>query len=109
MIWRLPSQRSHRKVVVVPAIIKLELSAEVLKGIKAVSGIKTFIILTVASLYLAIMPRCKRANQLMSDSMLHETYLENGRFIRTAIRTEAFGKFLSIICLNAFNRIWKSP
>ena len=94
-------------MVVVPAIIKLKLSAEVLEGIKAVSGIKTFIILAVASFYLAIMPWRKRTDQLMSDCMLHKTYLENDRFIRTTIRNEPFGKFLSIIRLNAFNRTWK--
>lgn len=44
----------------------------------------------------------------MSDSMLHEAYLKNGRLIRTAIRTELFGEFLSIVHLNPFNRIWKS-
>lgn len=44
--WCLPAQRSHRKAVVVPAIIKLELPAEVFERIKSMSGIKTFIILT---------------------------------------------------------------
>ena len=95
-------------MVVVPTIIKLELSAEVLEGIKAVSGIETFIILAVASFYLAIMPWCKGTDQLMSDSMLHEAHLKNGRFIRTTIRTESFGKLLSIVRLNAFNRTRKS-
>lgn len=67
------------------------------------SGIETLIVLAVASFHFAIVPWSKWAYEFMPDAMFHESHLKDGWFIRTAIRTEAFGKFLSIICLNAFN------
>ena len=66
--WCLPAQRSHRKAVVVPAIIKLELPAEVFERIKSMSGIKTFIILAVAAFHFSVMTWCKGSDQFMLDA-----------------------------------------
>ena len=69
-LWGFPAQRSHRKQVIVPAVIDLELLGKVLKGIKSMSGIKPFIIFAVAALYFPVMPGCKWTNQFMANPML---------------------------------------
>ena len=104
--WCLPAQRSHRKAVVVPAIIKLELPAEVFERIKSMSGIKTFIIFAMASFYLTIMPRGKGADHFMLYAILCQTYLKESGLI--AIGSEAVGKLGSVIGLNTFDRHGKA-
>ena len=69
-LWGFPAQRSHRKQVIVPAVIDLELSGKVLKGIKSMRSIKPFIIFEIAALYFPIMPGRKWTNQFMADPML---------------------------------------
>lgn len=68
-------------MIVVPTTIKLEMSVEVFKEIKAVNGIKTLIVLALASFYLAIMYWCVRANQFMLDTMLFQMYLKEGELV----------------------------
>ena len=70
-------------------------------------GIETLIVLTMASFNFTIVSGSKGTDQLVFDTMLHETNLKNGGFIRTAIRTETFCEFLTIISLNALNKTWK--
>lgn len=72
------------------------------------SSIKALVIFTVASFNLTIVSGSKRFNQLVSDAMLHKANLKNGRLIRTTIRTETFGKFLSVISLDALNGYGKA-
>ena len=72
------------------------------------SGIETFIILTVAALYFAIVPWSKWTNQFVLYTMLLKAYLKNSRLVRATIRAEALGKFLTVVCLNTFNR-YASP
>ena len=56
-LWGFPAQRSHRKQVIVPAVIDLELSGKVLKGIKSMRSIKPFIIFWGgAAFHFPIMP-----------------------------------------------------
>ena len=100
--WCLPAQRSHRKAVVVPAIIKLKLPAEVLERIKSMSCIKTFIILTMASFYLTIMPWGKGADHFMLYAILCQTYLKESGLV--PMGSEAVGKLGSVIGLNTFDR-----
>ena len=66
----LPSKRTHGEVVVIPVVIYLQLSAEVLKGIKGMGGIEAFVVLPVAALYLSVMPGCVRLYQLVADAMV---------------------------------------
>lgn len=104
----MPPQRTHRKVVVIPAVIHLQLPAEILKGIEGVSSIETFIIFPVASFYFSIMPGGERTDQFVADSKLFQADLENSGLIRSSIRRKALGKFLSVVRLNTFDRAGKS-
>ena len=72
-------------------------------------GIKPFIVFPVTSFYLAIVPGRIRANQFVLDSMFHETFLKKGRLIRTTMRAKPFRKFLSVVCLDTFDRAGESP
>lgn len=58
----LPSKRPHGEIVVIPVVICLQLSAEVLKGIKGMGGIEPFVVLPMAALHLPIVPWCKRTD-----------------------------------------------
>lgn len=44
-----PAQWTHREVVVIPAVVYPQLTAEILKGIEGMGGIETFIVLPVAA------------------------------------------------------------
>ena len=67
---RHPVKRTHRKVIVFSAV-NSKLLFKVVKRIKSVSGIKIFVIFTVATLDLAVVPRawalrkflCKRESK----------------------------------------------
>ena len=69
-LWGFPAQRSHRELVIVPAVIDLELSGKVLKGIKSMRSIKPFIIFAMAAFHFSIMPGRKWADQFMADPIL---------------------------------------
>ena len=68
-------------------------------------GIKAFIIFPVASLYLAVVPWCIGADQLMSDAMLFQMELEEGGFIPAGSKT--IRELRAIIRLDALNRAGK--
>ena len=68
-LWGFPSQRSHRELVVVSAVIDLELPGKVLEGIKGMRSIKTLIILAVAAFHCPVMPGCERTDQFVTDPM----------------------------------------
>ena len=104
----MPSQRTHRKVIIVPTVIQFQLIAEVLKRVKRMGGIETLVIFTVTAFNLTVMSGRKGLDQLMFYSVLHKSDLKDGRLIGTAIRAETFGKFLSIVSLYTLNRAWKS-
>ena len=69
-LWGFPTQRSHRELVIVPAVIDLELSEKVLKGIKSIRSIKPFIIFAMAAFHFSIMPGRKWADKFMADPIL---------------------------------------
>ena len=69
-------------------------------------GIKTFIILPVAALHLAIMPRCIRAYELMADAVASQMLLKESRLVRG--RGKAVGELRTVICLDTLNRAGKS-
>ena len=64
---RKPVERPHGKVVGT-AVMDGKLLFEVRKGIKAVAGIETLLVLTVAALYFAIVPWGVRPDELVSDA-----------------------------------------
>ena len=44
----------------------------------------------------------------MPYSVFSKTFLKKSRLIRAAIGAETFGELLPVVCLNTFNRAWKS-
>ena len=52
---------------------------EVRKGVKVMAGIKPLLVLAVAALYLAIVSRGVRPDELMTDAKLLRGRLEQGR------------------------------
>ena len=104
----MPAQRTHGKTVVVPLVVKLQLLAEILKGIEPVGGIEPLVVFPVAALHFPIVPWRKRADQLVPDPQLFQTHLKNGRLIRTAIRGKTFCKLLSVVRLHALYGARKS-
>ena len=75
---------------------------EVRKGIKAAAGIETLLVLTVAALYLAIVPRGVRSDELMTDAKLLRGCLEQGRQIPFAVG-ETVGKLKAIVRLHTLH------
>ena len=64
---RKPTQRPHGKVVRA-AVMDSKLLGKVIERVKAVAGVKTFLILPVATLHLTIVARCVGADELVSDA-----------------------------------------
>ena len=60
-------ERPHWKVVGT-TIMDSKLLFEVCKGIKAVGRIEAFLVVSVAALYCAIMPRGVRPDELVTDA-----------------------------------------
>ena len=67
-------------------------------------SIEIFIIFTVRTLDFAIVPRCKRLNELVANAKLLQFHLEQMRF--GFIRNELLCKLGSVICLYALNLEW---
>lgn len=64
-------------------------------------SIKAFIVFSMTSLYLPIMPWCIGTDKFMSYPMLFQTKLEQGRFV--LFRGETVGKLSPVICLDTLN------
>ena len=101
-----PSKRTHGKVVVIPAVIYLQLPAEVLKGIKGVGGIEAFVVLPVAAIYLSVMPGCVRLYQLVADAMVLQMHLKEGWLVPIGGKT--VGELRPIVGLDTLYRERKS-
>ena len=54
--------------VVGGAVVNGQLFCKVVEGIKAVAGIKTFLVLSVAPLYFAVVPWRVRTNEFMANA-----------------------------------------
>lgn len=98
---RKPVERPHGKVVGT-AVMDSKLLFEVCKGIKTAAGIETLLVLTVAALYLAIVPRGVRPDELMTDAKLLRGCLEQGRQIPFSVG-ETVGKLKAIVRLYALH------
>ena len=77
-IGRLPVERAHGEIVVL-SLPNSKLLFEVCKGIKTAARIETLLVLAVAALYLAIVSRGVRPDELMTDAKLLRGRLEQGR------------------------------
>ena len=93
-----PIKRKHRKVIVT-AVMHRKLSFEIVKRIEFVSRIKVFVVFAMGTFDLAVVPRCKRTNQLVVNATLFEGALKQCG----AAAAEAVGKLKAVVGLNAFN------
>ena len=98
---RKPTKGPHREVVGT-TIMYSELRFKVTEGIESMTGIETFLILTVAAFDFSVVPGSIRADQLVSDTESFCCYLKQCRNIPFAIG-KTVGKFETVICLDALN------
>ena len=76
---RAPVERAHGKAIVL-TLPDGELFLKVRKRIGAVRGVEFFVVLTVAALVLAIVPRSKWADELVCDAEIQKSFLKEGLF-----------------------------
>lgn len=55
-----------------------KLFSKVVQRVKAVTGIKAFLIFPVATLYLAVVAGCVRADKLVADTQIGSSDLKQG-------------------------------
>ncbi len=100
------SHWTHRKVVVISAVIDLELCGEVFKGIKEMGCIKPFGIFPVVAFHFPVMPWHKRTDEFMLYAMCCQILLKECRLLM--LRGKTVCKLASIVCLDTFNRTRES-
>ena len=71
------------------------------------SSVEALMVFSVASFHLTVVSGCVRSDEFVADTQLFQTYLKDGRLIRTAMRRKEFCKFLSVVGLNTFYGAWK--
>ena len=79
-----------------------ELLCEIIKRIKGVAGIKTFLVFTVAALDLTVVTRGIWANQLMPDAKFGSSPFKQRRQIALAVG-KTVGKFKAVVRLDTFH------
>ena len=79
-----------------------ELLCKVIQRVKVVARIETFLILTVAALDFAIVPRRIRADQLVPDAQLGGCLFKQRRQITFAVG-KTVGKLKAVVRLDAFH------
>ncbi len=88
--------------VVGGAVVNGQLFCKVVEGIKAVAGIKTFLVLSVAPLYFAVVPWSIGADELMTDAQLPGNLFEKGGQVMLAAG-KTVGELKTIVGLDAFD------
>ena len=79
-----------------------KLLCEIVQRIECVAGIEALLVLAVAALNLAVVPRCIRTDQLMPDAQFSSSFFKQRRQIALAVG-KAVGKLKTIVRLNAFH------
>ena len=102
LIWRFPTENSHRNTVRT-AQIALHLLLKISERIEAQIVVETFLIVSVASLDFSIMPRCSRTDKLMLNFV---TLTEDIKRMYTVGLYE-MSKFHTVIRLNCLWSISK--
>ena len=102
LVRRFPTENSHGNTVRT-AQITLHLLLEICKGVKTKIIVETFLIVSVASLDLAVVPRGSRTNELMLDPV---TVTEHIKRMNT-LSIEEMSKLRAIIRLNYLRSISK--
>ena len=98
---RKPAKRPHGEVVGA-AVVDSELLCKVVQGVKAVAGVKAFLVLPVAALYLAVVARRIGADELVADTQLGSGGLKQGGQIPLAVG-KTVGELKAIVCLDTFH------
>lgn len=96
-----PVERLHREAIVVP-VPNIELLFEIREGQEGMAGVKTFVVLAVGTLDLAVVSRGKRLNEFVTDTEFLKGFLKQRGFI--LFRGEAAAEFGAIVCLDTLNR-----
>ena len=96
---RKPAKRSHGKVAGV-AVEDSEQFCKVVQRVKAVAGIKSFLVFPVAAFHLAVVAGRIGTNQLVPDTQLHGCGFKQGGQVSYAVG-EAIGKLKAVVCLDA--------
>ena len=97
----MPIQRSHGESIIL-SVVYGKLIFEIIKGIEFVGCVKVFVILSVGTFNLAVMPRRIRADQLVPYPQLFEASLKQRHFAVFSF-FEFFNKLHSVVRLNTFN------
>lgn len=98
---RKPIKRPHGEIVGA-AVVNRKLVCKIVERVETVAGVKTLLVLTVATFDLAVMPWGIRANQFVPDPQLSSGLLKKGWDIPFAVR-ETVGELKTIVGLDAFN------
>ena len=75
LIRREPAEGSHGQVIGT-AVMDSKLFDKVIEGIEGMTGIKFFVIFSVAAFHFAVMPRSKGTNLLVPDAKTSQRVLK---------------------------------
>ena len=78
-----------------------KLLCKVVQGVKAVAGVKAFLVLPVAALHFAVVARCIGTDQLVADAKPDSGGLEEGGHVPLAVG-KTVGELKAVVRLNAF-------
>ena len=95
LIWGFPAENGHRNTVGT-AQIALHLLLKISERIEAQIVVEAFLIVSVASLNFAIVPRCSRTNKLMLNFV---TVTEHVKRMNT-LGVKEMSKFCPVVSLN---------
>ena len=98
---RKPEERSHGEVVGA-AVVDSKQFCEIIQGEKSVTGIKAFLILSVAAFYLAIMSRRIGPDEFMANAKFCSRCFKESRKIPFTVG-KTIGKLKAVVCLDAFH------
>ena len=79
-----------------------ELFCEVIQGVKAVAGVKAFLVLPVAALHLAVVAGRVGTDELVADTQFPGCFLEKGRQIALTVE-KTVGELKTVVSLDAFH------
>ena len=94
----MPIQRAHGEVVVVSEM-NGKLLFEILKGMEAVRRIEVFVVLSVRTFHLAVVPRRVGADELVPYPQLFEARLKE-RKLSLLVFIKGFNELRAVVCLD---------
>ena len=101
LTWRTPCEGPYGKVIGA-AVMDGELLIKIVQRVKAMTGVKAFLVLPVAALHLAVVAGRVGADQLVPDSKPRSGQFKLRRQVFFTVG-ETVGKLKTIVCLHAFH------